>query len=180
MKRNGEDRQSEMAFSTQEMAELLELSPRRIQQLAKEGILISHSRGKYVAVESIRNFIRYSVEKEGPSDEDVDYWNEKALHERAKRQKTELALAVMKGEMHRSEDVKMVMNDMLAAFRSRILAMPSKLAPQLLNMSEMPVVLETLTKEAYEALTELSEYDPQKFYAVSEEYVELSEDDNSS
>jgi phage terminase Nu1 subunit (DNA packaging protein) len=169
------DIQSEMIFTTNQMAELLGLTPRRIQQLAEEGVIVKSSRGKYVAAESIQNYIQFQSESGGGASE-VDYFDERALHERVKRRKAELELAVMEGDLHRSDDVRLVMNDMIVTFRSRILAMPSKLAPQMLGQSELPVVLDLLTKEVKEAASELSEYDPEKFYAVSEEYVGLTAD----
>lgn len=175
-KRNEEIEESETTFTTQQLADALSLTPRRVQQLAKEGAVVSVSRGKYAAVESIRNYLQYVEDRDG-GESNIDYLEEKAKHEKAKRQKAELELAVMKGEMHRSGDIKLVMNDMLAAFRSRVLAVPSKLAPQLVGKTEMPVILDILTQEVYEALRELSEYDPSKFYAMSEEYVELDEDE---
>ncbi|MFC3802818.1 hypothetical protein [Cohnella sp. GCM10012308] len=168
--------QSEMIFTAAQLADLLGLTPRRVQQLAEEGIVVKSGRGKYVAAESVQNYIRLQAEGAAGKSE-VDYFDERALHERAKRRKTELELAVMEGELHRSDDVKLVMNDMIAAFRSRILAMPSKLAPQLLAKDELPVILEMLTREVHDALTELSAYDPKKFYAASSEFVELNDDD---
>ncbi|MFP4976374.1 hypothetical protein ACE6ED_13305 [Paenibacillus sp. CN-4] len=177
MAKSGEQ-QSEMTLTAVQLSELLGLTPRRVQQLAEEGIIVRSGRGKYNAVGSVQNYMRFQREN-GSTTSEVDYFDERALHERAKRKKAELELAVMQGDLHRSGDVELVMNDMIAAFRSRILAMPSKLAPQLVGKDELPVILEMLTREVHEALTELSEYDPQKFYAASSEFVELSNDDTS-
>lgn len=169
-----------MQFSTNQLAELLGLTPRRIQQLAEEGVIVKASRGQYKAANSIQNYIRYLQDKErAVSDDDIDYFKERALHEKAKREKAELELAVMKGELHRSEDVKFVMNDMIAAFRSKVLSLPSKLAPQLVGKTDMAVVQEYISRETYEALTELSEYEPQSFYAKSAEYVDVSPDEEA-
>ncbi|MGN7760470.1 hypothetical protein [Paenibacillus sp. 22594] len=172
------DGQSEMVVTAIQMADLLGLTPRRIQQLAEEGIIVRSGRGKYMAAGSVQNYIRFQAET-GDGGSGVDYFDERAMHERAKRKKAELELAVMEGDLHRSGDVELVMNDMVAAFRSRILAMPSKLAPQLLGKDELPVILSMLTREVHDALMELSDYDPQKFYAASSEFVELSNDDTS-
>ncbi|MRN51977.1 hypothetical protein [Paenibacillus monticola] len=169
------DAQNEMVLNANQMAELLGLSPRRIQQLAEEGIIVRSGRGKYMAAGSVQNYIRFQAESGGGPSE-VDYFDERALHERAKRRKAEIELAVMNGELHRAGDVALVMNDMVVTFRARILAIPTKLAPQMLGQTELPVVLDLLTKEVKEAATELSEYDPEKFYAVSEEYVGLTAD----
>ncbi|WP_036746549.1 hypothetical protein [Paenibacillus sp. UNC451MF] len=171
--------QSEMIFTTNQLAELLNVTPRRVQQLAEDGTLVKSERGKYKAFESIQNYIKSIQGKQGDGNTDVDYFNERALHEKAKREIAEIELSVMRGDLHRSQDVKYVMNDMLAAFRSRMLALPAKLSPQLLGKNKLPVINSLLTSEIREALKELSEYDPQAFYAKSEEYVELSDDEDS-
>lgn len=169
--------QSEMLFSAKQLSELLNITDRRIQQLTKEGVIVKAARGKYKVMESVAGFIRYLQDKNGDNDE-LDYNTEHALLERAKRQKAELQLAVMKGEVHRSKDVELVMNDMVASFRARILAIPTKLAPQLESIRELTKIRDVMTREMIEALTELSEYDPQVFYARSEDYVELTDDED--
>lgn len=169
--RNESAAESEMLFTTKQLAEILNLSPRRVQQLAEEGVLVKSSRGKYKAVESIQNFIRQLSKEQSSKASGVDYFDERALHEKAKREKAQLELAVMKGELHRSEDVEFVMNDMIAAFRSRILAIPSKLAPQLAGKTDIPMIQQLLSLETNEALTELSNYDPAAFYENNPDYV---------
>lgn len=155
-----------MVLNLKELAELLGVTPRRIQQLVDEGVVIKNGRGKYEGARSVQNYIHYQLnvfqgklEREG----EVDYLNERALHEKAKREKAELELAVIKNELHRADDIRDIMSDMLVAFRSKILAMPSKLAPQLVGHTEIAVIMEAITKEAHEALSELSEYNPADF-----------------
>ncbi len=65
-----------------------------------------------MAAGSVQNYIRFLLESGGGPSE-VDYFDERALHERAKRRKAEIELAVMNGELHRSGDVSLVMNDMV-------------------------------------------------------------------
>lgn len=170
--------ESEMLFTTNQMAKLLNLSARRIQQLAEEGILVKLNRGKYKLVVSVQQYIQSLQARDGGSDTEVDYFGERALHERAKRQMAEMNLSVMKGELHRSEDVAHVMNDMIAAFRSRTLAIPTKLAAQLVG-KKMPVILQMLGDAVYEALNELSLYDPQKFHELNESFIEEHADGES-
>ena len=78
----------------------------------------------------------------------------------------------MKGELHKAEDVEIVMMDMLVAFKTKIMGIPSKVAPILENR-DAAFVKDRLTKEVIEALNELKDYDPKAFY--SDEYVEESE-----
>jgi hypothetical protein len=55
-----------------------------------------------------------------------DKTTEEALWTRARRQKAELELQIMRGELHRSDDAKRVMNDMLGAFRGKLFFYPRK------------------------------------------------------
>ncbi|MBJ6362112.1 hypothetical protein ACFOQM_12500 [Paenibacillus sp. GCM10012307] len=168
--------QSEIVFNTKQLADAFDMTPRRVQQLAEEGVFPKAGRGKYLAIDCIKNYINSLQTKTGGGTVDLDY--ERALHERAKRAKTELLLAEMKGDLHRSDDVMFIMNDMISSFRSKILAMPSKISPQLVGKTEIPVILELLANEVRTALSELSEYDPAKFREVSREYVELGSEDD--
>ncbi|MCZ8520140.1 MULTISPECIES: hypothetical protein [Paenibacillus] len=170
--------ESEMTFTTKQMADVLNLSARRVQQLAEDGVLIKSARGKYKAAESIQNYIKSIQDRGGGGDGEADYFHERALHERAKREKAELELAVKRGDLHRSEDVEFVMNDMVAAFRSRILALPSKLSPQLIGKMDLAVIQSLLTQEVHEALTELSDYDPHVFHEKNEDYIGQIEDED--
>lgn len=171
---------NEVLFTTKQMAETLNLTTRRVQQLAEEGILVREKRGKYRGIASLQKYIQYIQERDVPDDMDVDYWTEKARHEKAKREKTELQVAVMKGKLHRSEDVEAVMDGMVSAFRSRCLALPTKIAPQLLNKTEVAEVQEFLTQEVHDVLTDLATYDPAEFHNKNDEYIEVTDDEGDS
>ena len=106
------------------------------------------------------------------ADGEINFDEEKALHERVKRHISELKLQIMKGELHKAEDVEIVMMDMLVAFKTKIMGIPSKVAPILENR-DAAFIKDRLTKEVIEALNELKDYDPKAFY--SDEYVEESD-----
>lgn len=73
--------------------------------------------------------------------ESLEY--EKWLHEKAKREKAEIELAHIKKEMHRSDEVEKVVNNMLMSFRSKVLSIPSKTAAMLVNKND-PKLIEAL------------------------------------
>lgn len=79
----------------------------------------------------------------------------------------------MKGELHKAADVEKVMTDMLSAFKTRVLNVPSKVAP-ILEDRDAGYIKDRLTSEITEVLNELKDYDPKAFY--SDEYVEGEED----
>jgi phage terminase Nu1 subunit (DNA packaging protein) len=169
-----------IVVTTAEISEIFGLSDRRVQQLVKEGALVKVSRGKYDLKASVQRYIEYIKEQAEKTEEELDQTREKTLLIRANRQKVELELQIMRGELHRSEDVRRVMNDMLGAFRARVLAIPSKVAPRLIAQTNAAVIQNIIKNEVYEALQELSEYDPHIFYAHSKDklVLENEEDDD--
>lgn len=159
------------------LGDMFGVTDRRIRQMAEEGTVVRAAKGRYKLVESIKNYLltlKLAAEGIGVdlADGEINFDEEKALHERVKRHISELKLQVMKGELHKAEDVQIVMMDMLVAFKTKMMSIPSKTAPILENR-EVAFIKERLTKEVIEALNELKDYDPKTFY--SDEYVEESE-----
>lgn len=160
------------------LGEMFGVTDRRVRQMAEEGIVARAAKGRYKLVDSVKNYLltlKLAAEGVGVdmADGEIDFDEEKALHERVKRHISELKLQTMKGELHKAEDVEMVMMDMLVAFKTRIMNIPSKVAP-ILESRDAAFIKDRLTNEVIEALNELKDYDPKTFY--SDEYVE-SEDD---
>lgn len=148
----------------------------RVRQLAGEGIFIRASKGRYLLFESLQNYIKtLKIQKDAQlaeAENDIDYKTERAKLEQVKRIQAELKLALMKGELHKSKDVEVVMTDMLTRIRSRFLQMPSKMAP-LLAQKETGEIKKMLSNEVHDILEELKTYDPKDFY--SEDFVEIEE-----
>lgn len=171
-----------VTVSSSVLANLFGLSTRRIRQLEEEGVINKVARGKYSLQENIKSyitFIKTTVDlKENKGEElKIDYDEEHALLEKAKREKAELEVALMQGKLHDAVDVEREMTKMLSAFRAKILAIPSKMAPQLIAQTEISIIENILETEVYNALTELSKYDPEVFQ--NDKYVgelELDED----
>lgn len=166
-----------LTVSAAVLGNIFGVTDRRVRQMAEEGILIRAAKGRYNLVESLKNYIlSLKLAAEGSTmdpDGEIDIDEEKALHERVKRHISELKLQTMKGELHKAEDVERVMSDMLSAFKTRIMNIPSKVAP-ILEDRDASYIKDRLTNEVIEALNELKDYDPKAFY--SDEYVEGEED----
>ena len=160
------------------LANIFGLTERSIRLKTEEGIIVRASKGRYRLVESLKNYVlALRLQADGLTTDDPDgeinIDEEKALHERIKRHISELKLQVMKGDLHKAEDVERVMMDMLAAFKTRLMNIPSKVAPALENR-DAAYIKDRLTKEVLEVLNELKDYNPKDFY--SDEYVEGEED----
>lgn len=169
-----------VVVSSTVLADMFGLTTRRIRMLADEGIIHKTSRGRYNLQENIKSYIVYlktnqDLKEKIIDDDKLDPDEERALLTRRQREKLELELAAMKGKMHFSNDVERVMNDMLANFRAKIIAMPTKVAPILVAKNDISEIQEILQREFFESLTELSCYDPALFY--NEKYIELDEEE---
>lgn len=166
-----------IVVSSTVLANAFGLTNRRIRQLAEEGVIKKVSHGRYNFVESVQKYIIYlrtnTELKETKTEEEVNYDKEHALLEKAKREKAELELKVMRGELHLAEDVEQVMNDMLANFRGKILSMPSKLSPMLVARDNVNNIQDIIEKNCFEVLDELKDYDTKEFY--KDKYIDFEE-----
>lgn len=170
-----------VTVSTTVLANLFNVTTRRIRQLENEGVIEKVARGKYSLKESINKYITYikatnDLKEDKASEENVNYEEEHALLEKTKRQKAEIELAAMQGKVHFSSDVERVMTDMLSNFKSKILALPSRAAPNLISLESIAEIQEFLQLEVLDVLHELSNYNPDKFY--NEDYVGINEEDS--
>lgn len=162
------------------LQELFGVGDRQIRYLVEQGILERQSHGKYLFLKSVKAYIttlKVAANKSQLSEKEyneLDLNEEKAKHEYVKRQIAEIKLQLIRGEVHKAEDVEAVMCEMLARFKSQIESLPAKLAKKLEgeNRTEIQKVLK---EELGRTLEELSEYNPNDFY--SNEHIEISDDE---
>lgn len=171
---------SAITVNSATLEKILQVSDRRIRQLAEENIIVRVSKGRYRLMESISNYIlTLKVSMEAGNSQSVDgelnLDEEKAIHERVKRHISELKLKTMQGELHKSEDVERVMTDMLVSIKSKLLSMPSKLSPMLVSRTDIDFIKRTINSEVLEVLNELKDYNAKDFY--DDEYVDVEEDE---
>ena len=88
--------------------------------------------------------------------------SERAMHEKVKRELSELDLRQRQRELHEATDVEMVLTDMLVRIRTRLLGIPMAMAPRLAGLSKGKIA-DMLNKEIESALMELKDYSPTMF-----------------
>lgn len=142
------------------IAQLLNLSDRRVQQLAKDGIIPKADKGKYDLVSSVRSYVKYLYERAfGQNNESIDSHVEKARLLKAQAAKAELELAVMQDKYMEISEVEFLWSGMVLAFRSKMLSLPTKLTPTLAGASnDFAKIEHILENEINEALLYLSKY----------------------
>ena len=123
-----------ITVTQKQMSKALGLGTTRINQLVDEGILVrdeTSRSGQLMLFESLQNF--FLSRGTGSTDESVNFWKERGLHERAKRELAEVKLAKTRGELYESSIVEQTLSEILTNFRTKLLGLPSKYAPRLVK-----------------------------------------------
>lgn len=143
---------------TAELARLLGITQRRVQQLTEMKVITRQPEGDFLLPEAIAEFYGFKYK----TDESVDYMAEKALHEKAKRELAEMEVRKRQRELFEAADIKEVMTNMLVNFRTQFLGLPDKMSPQLANRSVREINA-LLNQEITAELVEVKDYAPDLF-----------------
>ena len=166
------------------IAQLFGVTVRRVQQLTQEGIIttvdVKSATGRnvkrYELATTIKKYIKYLSDKaNNRNQKSTDLEDQKLEGEirikDARAQKLEMELQELRGEMHRSEDVEAVTNELVYSIRSMLLALPGRLAVDTCNAASPAEASDLIRQECYQILVELSDhqYDPDKYKAYVRE-----------
>lgn len=144
-----------MTVSQRQMSAAIGLSTTRINELINEGVLIrdpSTEQGRLMLLESLGNY--YQSRK--TTSEGVNFWQERAAHEKAKRELAELKLAERRGELYEASTVESVLIELLTDFRTKLLGLGHKLSPRLEGVTAAQIA-DIIDTEVEIILRELSE-----------------------
>lgn len=158
------------------VAKFLNLTDRRVRQLRDEGVIREIRPGLYNLLEVNHAYIDY-LKGDTPAEEKISYHEERAKLVRAKRQNQELDLRLRERELHESAEVEAVISEMLANFKVRLMAIPSKLSPLLASKKSKTEIYKILSEAVEEALQELSDF--QTAFAIEKE-EEIEEEGGSN
>ena len=151
---------AEATYGAEVIARLLVITPRRLQQLTKEGHIPKAERGRYELVPVVQAYIRYLRDRSVKGDvSDDDYGSHKTRLVKAQADSAELQAAVMRGELVTKDAVRNGWQAMIAAARSRLLSLPTKMAAQVLTAETLPEAETILRRQINDALAELGRAD---------------------
>jgi hypothetical protein len=170
---------AERLITTETLAKLLVMTSRRVRQLTEEGVLQrardrvtgEELKGRYLLKESINAYVVFVRDHRYADPAETSYQVSRGKRMAALAEIELLKLRRVRAEMQHGRDVEYLMTQQLTAFKSRLMALPSRLAPTIVNRSSVGEVAESIRLSIYEGLQELSEYDPGKFEAANEEYL---------
>ena len=147
-----------------QLAVILGLSERHIRRLANENVIKKNGQGKYLFLESVHGYLEYMELKNGT---DIDLKDEKIKEETKKIKKDielkSLRISELKSQLHSADNVKKVMNNMLANIRGKLLALSNKLAPSVIACDNLGEIQDIIHTNILVALDELSNYDAETF-----------------
>lgn len=147
--------------NAQEAAAFLGLAERTFYRLVEERAITKVSDGVYVLGDVVDSYYKHLLGNKGLTAARTRLAN-------AEAELRELELAAEKGEMFRASDVSKAWTENVINTKTRLLAIPAKIAHELVG-KDLQAVSAILKREIYEALKELADYDGEKIAAVTAE-----------
>jgi phage terminase Nu1 subunit (DNA packaging protein) len=147
------------------VASFLNLDERRIQQLVKEG-MPRETRGQYDPIKCAYFYIRYlqrALEKKSVPTLDGGYVGEREERVRLLRADAdlrEIELAKERGQLVAIQDVEIAMTDLVLTTKARIMAIPPRLAPELVGETSRVMIQAKLERACKESLSYLAKRGP--------------------
>lgn len=147
---------ADFTVTSQQLSDILDLSTRRIQQLAKAGTLPpTEKRNKYRLVDSIQGYIKYLrgqvIHQDSPDDMRVL----KLRQEKARAEILELEALKQNGELQHQDDVQKVWMSIAVLIKTRLLALSSRVATDVYSAKNLSEVRSRIDIEIDLILNEL-------------------------
>lgn len=136
------------------LSEILSVTPRRIQQLADEGIIPKPvKKGEYDISLCVQSYYEYLYQDE--VDKEIDGRKQQARKTKAEADRIEFDLDIKKNRYVDVNFIEKELEKSILNCRSKLLSLPSKAAPQLVNIkkpSEIFIKLQNIINEALDEL----------------------------
>ena len=153
-----------LVYSVGQLSKLFGLSDRRVQQLAKENVVVKAGRGKYDLLESVRGYVKY-VNELIPNKQsteagaviasiDADAERAKLLKHKARIAKQEAD--TNDGLLVNKEDEKRAAFKLGRNLRNNLMNLPNRISHELAVDTDVDSVYARLEKEIIESLIEVS------------------------
>jgi hypothetical protein len=167
------------------MAKFLDCSTQYLGRLTKQGVLARakdvngepiKGPGQYELVATVRAYIKYlrqAARLDAVAESELNA--AKLVRLKAQGEAEMLRLRVLKGELHRADDVEAIMNDLLTGIKMRMLAVPSRVARLVLGQTTVARIIDILTAAIEAALGDVMEYRAESFYARNKAYLLANE-----
>jgi phage terminase Nu1 subunit (DNA packaging protein) len=140
------------AYPASTLAKLFHLTERRVQQLAKEGILVKSAQGKYDLVASVQGYVKYLQDRamgrsDGSYADPSDIKLERKRLIKAQADNAECEYQVRRGELVSLDLVKHLLNEVAVLYGSSLDALPGRLAQELAGIPDPALIKNKLFDE---------------------------------
>ena len=150
---------AEAEVTTTELAAILGITARRVQQMAQDGTVIPVRRGYFQLGDAVQRYINFLAKPQVSEAEQKLETARKQSEAQLKLSKAQLAkmeVEELKGRLHRSEDVEAFTEDLIYTIRSALLSLPGRLSVDVAATSSPAEASECIRKEVHAIMRELS------------------------
>lgn len=161
---------AEAEVSTTELAAILGVTARRVQQMAQDGTIVPVRRGYFQLGDAVQRYINFLSKPQISEAEQKLETAKRQSEAQLKLSKAQLAkmeVEELKGKLHRSEDVEGFTEDLIYTIRAALLSLPGRLSVDVTSAQSPAEAAEIIRKEGHKVMRELAayHYDPEKYAA---------------
>jgi hypothetical protein len=144
-------------FPLDTICKLLDLTPQRVNQLVREGIVPRAERGRYELVPVVQAYVRYLRDRAVKGDvHGDDYSAHRTRLVKARADLMEMEKAQIEGQLIPAHDVEKAWTEVFSNCRAKMLSIPTKTAAEVFGADSLPAVKGILKSAVNEALHELA------------------------
>ena len=146
----------DITVTSKQLSEVLDLSVRRVQQLAKSGTLPKQeAKNRYKLVDSIQGYIKYLRRQVVHGDAPQDLREAKLRQEKARAEILELEALQKNGELPHQDDIEKVWTSIAVLIKTKLLALSSRVSSDVYGATSLVQVRTRIDEEVDLILNEL-------------------------
>lgn len=151
--------------SSTELAAVLGVTVRRVQQMAQDGTIPPVRRGRFLLCDSVQRYLNFLLRDKEQSQSGLEKETAETEIKKAKAVIAKLEAEELQGKMHRSEDVAAMTEDLIYAIRGMLVALPGRLAVDVSAAGSPAEAAEVIRREVFKVMQELTgyRYDPHRY-----------------
>ena len=151
------EQEQAQTYDVDTIARLLDLTPRRVQQLASDGYIPRASRGRYHLVSAVQGYIRYLRACANDEATSADYERERARLTKMKADTAELENGRLQGKLVDIDAVIDGVQQANARVRNQVLSLPQRIAPKAATETDITAIHEQVQEVVTDILAEMSD-----------------------
>jgi phage terminase Nu1 subunit (DNA packaging protein) len=148
-----------LTVTIDELCKICDVSKGRISQLITAGVIPKQERNRYEVVPVVNAYVRFLRERtiKGDTSDSGDYSSHRTRLTKAKADLAEMEREQLASDLIPANDARHAWSGMVANARTRLIAIPSKIAPLVVSAESINEAQDIIKNEIYEALQELAD-----------------------